>query len=74
MRDWYEIRKKGNSSGPTFVFDECNMISIIKMSKTRNKTLHRRLMKWFQEVNPTIVRKSMDLSLILEGIEEIGKI
>ena len=72
MRDWYELRKKGIGSYDPLVFDECNLISIIRMTKTRNKTLHMRLVNWFKKVNPEI-KKGGDLEKILEGIEEIGR-
>lgn len=75
MRDWYELKKKGIGNSEPFVFDECNLVSIIKMTKTRNKTLHKQLVKWFLKVNPeSKVKKSkFGLEKILEGIEEIGR-
>lgn len=80
--DMYEIRKVG-SHGKTsepLVVDECNLLSIIRMTKTRNRTLHKRLVKWFKEVNGEFLKTGRDGKLevysvasILEGIEEIGK-
>ncbi len=72
MRDWYELKKRGIGNSEPLVFDECNLLSIIRMTKTRNKTLHRKLVNWYKKMNPDTKTKN-NLGQILDGIEEIGR-
>lgn len=77
--DMYEITKIGmhGRRSKEIIIDECSVLSIIRMTKTRNKSLHKKLLKWFKEVNNEVIEKGdkskYDLGKILEGIEEIGR-
>ena len=77
--DMYEITKVGmhGKRSKVMVVDECSILSIIRMTRTRNKSLHKKLLKWFKEVNNEALeskdKSKYDLGKILEGIEEIGK-
>jgi hypothetical protein len=51
MRDYYELHKKGVGFAEPCVIDECSFLSIIKMAKTRNKSLYKKLVAWYKQVN-----------------------
>jgi len=36
----------------TFALSELDILSIIRMSRTRNKSLHDRLKSWYGDINP----------------------
>jgi len=38
------------------VIDECGLLSIIKMSKTRNKSLYKRLATWYKLANADAIK------------------
>lgn len=80
VMDLYELRKIGlNEKSKALTVDECDILSLIKMTKTRNRTLHRRLLKWFTEVNKEGLKKQgkqgknllWGLEHILDGLEDI---
>lgn len=66
----------GETSAPIQI-DECDILSIMRMSKSRNKNLHKKLLKWYKEVNTDVTKKTnkkgeikgYDLSQILDGID-----
>lgn len=72
------IAINGEQSDPV-VIDECDIISMLKMTKSRNKHLHKKLLKWYKQVNEGVTKKTdkrgkiqgFDLSSILDGIEGI---
>ena len=35
-----------------FMFSELDILSIIRMSRTRNKALHERLKEWYGDIDP----------------------
>lgn len=36
----------------TFTLTELDILSIIRMSRTRNKTLHERMKRWYGDIEP----------------------